>query len=107
VSAPRLGIAVAGVAAIVAAAVSAVVAAEGGRHAKDAVRTSERQPCAKTLLADWSDGRIDRNYPIACYRAALRALPADLQVYSSAPADIAHALSKRIVQSAGTRALSR
>jgi hypothetical protein len=55
--------------------------------------------CQTRLLRDWGDGRIDGTYPLACYRAALRSLPADLKVYSSAPDDIAQALSQRIVQS--------
>jgi len=55
--------------------------------------------CQSRLLRDWSDGRIDGVYPLSCYRAALRSLPADLKVYSSAPDDIAQALSQRIVQS--------
>jgi hypothetical protein len=55
--------------------------------------------CQSRLLRDWGDGRIDGTYPLACYRAALRSLPADLKVYSSAPDDIAQALSQRIVQS--------
>ena len=60
-----------------------------------------RRPRAarRRLLRDWSDGRIDGVYPLSCYRAALRSLPADLKVYSSAPDDIAQALSQRIVQS--------
>ena len=57
--------------------------------------------CASRLIRDWADGRIDGTYPIACYRNALRALPTDLEVYSSAPDDIAQALSQRIVQSRG------
>jgi hypothetical protein len=55
--------------------------------------------CQVRLLRDWSDGRIDGVYPLACYRAARRSLPADLKVYSSAPDDIAQALSQRIIQS--------
>ena len=55
--------------------------------------------CQSRLLRDWADGRIDGTYPLACYRAALRSLPADLKVYSSAPDDIRQALSQRIVQS--------
>jgi hypothetical protein len=56
--------------------------------------------CARTLLADWADGRIDRTYPLSCYREALKTLPTDLEVYSSAPEDIASALRNRIVQGA-------
>ena len=54
--------------------------------------------CAKAVVNDWSDGRIDRDYSVGCYRAALKSLPADLRVYSSAPDDIRQALSVRIVQ---------
>lgn len=63
--------------------------------------------CAQTLLTDWADGRIDRTYPIACYRAALKSLPTDLRVYSSAPDDIGQALSQRILQRAGTKTKAR
>jgi hypothetical protein len=60
-------------------------------------------PCAKALLEDWTDGRIDGTYPIACYRDTLRTLPTDLRVYSSAADDIRAARSQRIVQSAVAR----
>jgi hypothetical protein len=59
---------------------------------------SGRTSCAQALLNDWADGRIDRTYPIRCYREALRTLPADLEVYSSASDDIEPALRDRIVQ---------
>ena len=54
--------------------------------------------CAKAVVRDWSDGRIDRDYSVGCFRAALHSLPVDLRVYSSAPDDIRQALSQRIVQ---------
>jgi hypothetical protein len=74
-----------------------------GTHGARGTQAAGRPACATTLLADWSDGRIDGTYPIRCYRSALKALPSDLQVYSSAPDDIAQALSQRIIQSrAGT-----
>jgi hypothetical protein len=85
----------------------ALRAAGGGSSSGPAARASEPTPCATRLLADWSDGRIDRVYPIRCYRSALRSLPADLQVYSSAPDDIAQALSQRIVQGVGARSAVR
>lgn len=56
--------------------------------------------CAQRLLADWRDGRIDGTYRLSCYRDAMRALPTDLLVYSSAADDILAARSQRIVQSA-------
>ena len=61
---------------------------------------SAAKACAKALLADWADGRIDRSYPVSCYGEALKTLPTDLEVYSSAPEDIANALRSRIVQGA-------
>ena len=45
-------------------------------------------PCWKRLLNDWYDGTINNVYPIACYGAAIKHLPADLQIYGSAKDDI-------------------
>jgi hypothetical protein len=53
-------------------------------------------PCWKTLLNDWYDGRIDKTYPVHCYREALKHLPADVQTYSSAHDDISRALQTAI-----------
>ena len=52
--------------------------------------------CASRLLSDWRDGRIDRIYPVECYREALANLPEDLRIYSSAESDIARALQARL-----------
>jgi hypothetical protein len=81
-------------------AVGISLATGGADRAKATKRAPVQSPCAKKLLADWADGRIDGAYPIGCYRGALKSLPADLQVYSSASDDISQALSQRIVQSA-------
>ena len=59
--------------------------------------------CPEVLIRDWADGRIDRTYPIVCYRAALKSLPTDVRIYSSAPDDISQALQQRIVQKAQQR----
>jgi hypothetical protein len=93
---------VAGVVVVGATCVLALVVTGRTRSSKPA-STASSASCAKTLLRDWSDGRIDGTYPIACYRAALASMPADLRVYSSAPEDISEALSARIVQSARQR----
>ena len=66
-------------------------------------------PCWQRLVRDWSDGRIDGVYSVGCYRAALRKLPQDLRIYSSAPDDIRAALQKRLSGSsanAGRRRLA-
>jgi hypothetical protein len=96
--------------AVVAGIGSAVVLATGSpRTAGHAARAAAPSGCAARLLRDWSDGRIDGVYPIACYRAALRSLPTDLAVYSSASEDIKQALTQRIVQGThgGRRSLTR
>jgi hypothetical protein len=49
-------------------------------------------PCWQRLIDDYSDGRIDRTYPVACYGQALAHLPEDVRVYSSAEDDIQRAL---------------
>jgi hypothetical protein len=54
--------------------------------------------CSARLLADWSDGLIEGRYPTGCYRHALKSLPADLRIYSTAPNDIAQALSQQVAQ---------
>jgi hypothetical protein len=53
-------------------------------------------PCWKTLIDDWYDGRIDNVYPVACYRAALEHMPEDVAQYSSLGDDINRALQAAI-----------
>jgi hypothetical protein len=52
--------------------------------------------CSTRLLSDWEDGRIDRTYPVHCYREALESLPEDLQVYSTAESDLTRALQTKL-----------
>lgn len=94
----RLAIAVA---LVIGAAGLGVLLAQAGRKGGEPAATPPVQSptCESRLLHDWADGRIDGVYPLSCYRAALRSLPADLEVYSSARDDIAQALSQRIVLS--------
>ena len=50
--------------------------------------------CAQRVIRDWySGGRVDGTYPLACYRAAMRALPEDVRQYSDADREIARALA--------------
>ncbi len=76
---------------------AAIVALRATQKADRAAAPAASPACSSRLLTDWSDGRIDGTYPIRCYRSALESLPADLRIYSSAPDDIAQALSRRIV----------
>jgi hypothetical protein len=59
------------------------------------------KPCWRQLLNDWYDGRIDRAYPIRCYREAIRNLPADVKTYSSAQEDLERALQAAISRNGG------
>lgn len=52
--------------------------------------------CSTRLLADWRDGRVDRTYPVDCYRQALASLPEDLQVYSTAKSDLTRELQTQL-----------
>jgi hypothetical protein len=72
---------------VLAAAAGAILLA-GPAAAKD--------PCWKTLIDDWYDGRIDSVYPVACYRAALEHMPEDVAQYSSLGDDINRALQAAI-----------
>lgn len=58
-----------------------------------------KSSCATRLIADWQDGRIDRTYPVPCYRQALARLPEDVRVYSTATSDITRALHARLSSS--------
>lgn len=50
--------------------------------------------CAQRVIRDWySGGRVNDLYPLPCYRAAIKALPADVLAYSEADRDIARALA--------------
>jgi hypothetical protein len=63
-----------------------------------ATRAAAVAPCWEQVIADWSDnGRVDRTYPLSCYRAAVQRMPEDLRAYSSAPAAIDRALAARRV----------
>lgn len=53
--------------------------------------------CARQVVADWyDDGRVDRLYPLHCYRDAIKTLPEDVRAYSSAKDDIERALQFRM-----------
>jgi hypothetical protein len=54
---------------------------------------SAARPCWKDLVDDyWADNRVDKVYPISCYRDAMAALPSDVKQYSNAQDDLRRAL---------------
>jgi hypothetical protein len=55
--------------------------------------TASAAECWKELVNDyWADNRVDRQYPISCYRQAMSELPRDVQEYSDAQDDLRRAL---------------
>ena len=59
-------------------------------------QAAAKDPCWKTLIDDWYDGRIDNVYPVPCYRAALEHMPEDVAQYSTLGDDINRALQAAI-----------
>lgn len=57
-------------------------------------------PCRDKIYNEWyATGKISTTYPAACYRDALKHIPADAQVYSNLGSDIKHALQLSIERS--------
>ena len=85
------------IALVIAIAAFAALAAAASPAPADAA-----SPCWKRLLDDWVDNvRIDKAYPAACYREAIRHLKGDLRDYSSAAEDIERALSVAVSKNKG------
>jgi hypothetical protein len=57
-----------------------------------AAPAAAKQPCWRALFVDYADGRIDKTYPVQCYRDAVRNLGQDQLTYGSAAQDINRAL---------------
>jgi hypothetical protein len=57
-----------------------------------AAPAAAKQPCWRALFVDYGDGRIDKTYPVHCYRDAVKHLGEDQEIYGSAAQDINRAL---------------
>jgi hypothetical protein len=57
-----------------------------------AAPAAAKQPCWRALFVDYGDGRIDKTYPVHCYREAVEHLGEDQEIYGSAAQDINRAL---------------
>src|SRR5256885_3873083 len=58
--------------------------------------------CSKALIHDWYvDGRIDKTYPVHCYREALQKIPEDQIIYGTLRQDLTRALQSAIRQHGG------
>ena len=58
--------------------------------------------CSKALIHDWYvDGRVDKTYPVHCYREALNQIPEDQAIYGTLRQDLTRALQSTIRQHGG------
>jgi hypothetical protein len=66
------------------------------------VGTAQASKCSDALIRDWyGDGRIDRTYPVHCYREALADVPEDQVVYGTLRDDLSRALAA-VIGSSGS-----
>ena len=83
---------------LVLAAVIATVLGAGAQPAQ--ARTMST--CSKALIHDWYvDGRVDKTYPVHCYREALKQIPEDQIIYGTLREDLNRALQATIRQHGG------
>jgi hypothetical protein len=69
------------------------VAAFAGLARVDKAEARLESKCSQALIHDWYvDGRVDRTYPVHCYREALRDIPEDQIVYGTLRDDLTRAL---------------
>jgi hypothetical protein len=58
--------------------------------------------CSSALIHDWYvDGRVDKTYPVHCYREALKEIPEDQAIYGTLRQDLTRALQSTIRQHGG------
>ena len=78
-------------------ALAAVAALAVSATASAASAEKKKGVCWRQLMNDWYDnGRVDRSYEIACYRAAIKHLPRDVRNYSDAYDVMSRALSSAL-----------
>jgi hypothetical protein len=63
--------------------------------------------CGAAVIKDWRNARLHANYAPACYRQALRELPEDIRIYSTAEDDINRALIASLAKKATTAYTSK
>jgi hypothetical protein len=69
------------------------VAAIAGLARVDKAEARLESKCSQALIHDWYvDGRVDKTYPVHCYREALRDIPEDQIVYGTLRDDLTRAL---------------
>lgn len=69
------------------------VAALAGLARVDKAEARIESKCSQALIHDWYvDGRVDKTYPVHCYREALRDIPEDQIIYGTLRDDLTRAL---------------
>ena len=63
-----------------------------GVLATGTVTAAPTPSCAEVVLNDWYDGALDGIYDPECYQEALRRLPEDVRVYTTAVDDLTRAM---------------
>jgi len=63
-----------------------------------AAPAAAKTPCWRALFVDWADGRIDKTYPVHCYREAIAHLQEDTLTYGDAADQINRALQAAMVK---------
>jgi hypothetical protein len=82
-------------------ALAAAITVALGVGAKPAQARSMSK-CSAALIHDWYvDGRVDKTYPVHCYREALKQIPEDQIVYGTLRDDLNRALQSAIRQHGG------
>ena len=82
-------------------ALAAAITAALGVGAKPAQARSMSM-CSTALIHDWYvDGRVDKTYPVHCYREALKQIPEDQIIYGTLREDLNRALQATIRQHGG------
>jgi len=77
--------------------VIATVALAGGVLGVGKAEARSTSECSKALIHDWYvDGRVDKTYPVHCYREALRDIPEDQLIYGTLRDDLTRALQSVI-----------
>jgi len=64
-------------------------------------------PCWQLLMNQWYQGEIKTIFPLDCYHQAIKHLPTDIQVYSSARDDITKALQAAIAYDGRVKAAAQ
>jgi hypothetical protein len=72
-----------------------------------AVASSTTTPCWQLVMNQWYQGEIKSIFPLDCYHEAIKHLPTDISVYSSARQDITAALQAAISYDARLKAATQ